>query len=380
VQCASFNHDGRQVVAGSADGVVALWDAVTGKRIRELKCPHPPNQVVFSPGDDLVLARCGENDDDREVLLWAIGKPASDPLVLKHAMAVQEASFSRDGRYVVTACGGHLGLRGDGEARIWDATDGSLRRVLHSQYSVRSACFSPDAGSVLLAIGNMGMVTFGETQLWSWMHGDEEPVWIDKRESVVTHLDVDGKGERVLTANMVGFVRVLGGQSGRELWSQKQSNTPVRQASFSRDGARVLTVSGDIVRVLEAATGEEISVMRHSGAVEEARLDPTGDLVLSACGNTAWIWDASAGQPLTVLKHRDAVTHVEFSPDGRSVLTASKDSTARLLDMGVDDSTSGDLALRARLLCANRIDDSGRIVPMDLSSFRSTWEALRAKR
>ena len=71
----------------------------------------------------------------------------------------------------------------------------------------------------------------------------------------------------------------------------------VRSASFSPDGARVVTSSSDkTARLWDAKTGAAIAVLRgHSSAVRSPAFSPDGARVVTASWDrTARIWDVSA--------------------------------------------------------------------------------------
>jgi WD40 repeat protein len=120
----------------------------------------------------------------------------------------------------------------------------------------------------------------------------------------------------------------------------------VHDASFSPDGARVVTASADgTARLWDAHTGQPIGEpMRHEKGkwVHMAKFSPNGDwLVTASWDGTARVWSAHTakarinpqnGGPVVMKHDRNRVTAVSFSPDGQSVATACWDGKARLWD------------------------------------------------
>src|SRR5580704_12044201 len=113
----------------------------------------------------------------------------------------------------------------------------------------------------------------------------------------------------------------------------------VNGASFSPDGARVVTSSWDrTARVWDAETGKAlIALSAHKFWVSSAAFSPDGSRIVTASWDkTARVWDAKTGAVLAILSgHTGPVNSAMFSPDGSRVITTSNDNTER----GWDDKT-----------------------------------------
>jgi WD40 repeat protein len=111
----------------------------------------------------------------------------------------------------------------------------------------------------------------------------------------------------------------------------------VRSATYSPDGARIVTAAYDrTARIWDATTGRLLVELKgHSDRVRFATFSPDGKLVAtSSLDKTARIWDAQTGRQLTQLNgHTDKLRNIAFSPDGRRVVTAASDNTARIWDV-----------------------------------------------
>jgi WD40 repeat protein len=128
----SLSADKRLAVAGYADGVVRLWNARTATPVRELP-PHRARvtSATFSRDGRLVVTTGA--DHDARVSNVASGRQL---WVLSHPALVSDADFSSDGRWVAIA--------GPGEAGIVDATTGERILLLDGQDRLlTSIAFSP---------------------------------------------------------------------------------------------------------------------------------------------------------------------------------------------------------------------------------------------
>ena len=196
---------------------------------------------------------------------------------------VTDASFSRDGRRVVTVAD---------RVRVFDARTGSLVRALPDPARVNAASFSPDGG-------------------------------------------------RVATASLDGTARVWPVTGGRPLALLGHSKS-VEDASFSRDGGLVATASIDrTARVWSARTGQQLSVLEHDGPVFGVELSPDGKLVatVSRVARTgrriARLFDSASGQPIRTFD-QIGITAAIFSPDG----SISRDDEHRRHDSHLGSSRS----------------------------------------
>src|SRR5262249_13177982 len=108
---------------------MVLWDAATGRKLAGP--PQPPGQVrraSFSPDGRRLLLLTGDRDipdldnvTNGKAFVWVMGGAKLVPLRLKETQSVGLASFSPDGRRVLTVTSD---FDQNNEARVWDAATG----------------------------------------------------------------------------------------------------------------------------------------------------------------------------------------------------------------------------------------------------------------
>jgi WD40 repeat protein len=106
-----FAPDGRNLITGSGDGVVKLWNTATGRE-RASWLAHKPEQGVTSLAcspDGQTLATAGL---DRTVKLWNLAN-GRELVSLTQPAAVHALAFSGDGKSLITA-------NRDGAIHFWD--------------------------------------------------------------------------------------------------------------------------------------------------------------------------------------------------------------------------------------------------------------------
>lgn len=111
-----------------------------------------------------------------------------------HRKALTSASFSPDGRLVVTTSIDHDG-------RTWDVKTGDVLRVLRGHFAlVTDASFSPDGHWIATA----GPTTAG---LWDTRSG-RLLIYLRGHRRLLTSVSFDAAGKHILTSSRDGSVRI----------------------------------------------------------------------------------------------------------------------------------------------------------------------------
>lgn len=122
---------------------------------------------------------------------------------------------------------------------------------------------------------------------------------------------------------------------------------PVRTASFSPDGLRVVTASDDgTARVWDVKSGKAVSPpLKHDGPVIDAQFSPYGNVVVTASGNRWRRWDVETGAGDSVgTPHLGEIRHVRVNAGGSRVMSVGGSHAM----MGEENPLLGGGAVRAQ--------------------------------
>jgi WD40 repeat protein/tetratricopeptide (TPR) repeat protein/tRNA A-37 threonylcarbamoyl transferase component Bud32 len=270
----AFSPDGRLLAASDFVGKIYVWDVATGRLLRTFEWASPTrNILVFSP-DSRLLAQTGS---DGTVVLWDPDTGRQERTFRGHVSAASDVSFSPDGQRLATA-----GL--DHTVRLWPlnfnpSASEALARSAGGGGRLMCATLSPDGA--LLASSNLG------------------------------------------TADVAGHVvlRETGTLDVRRDFRGGSYNV-----AFSPDGSLLAFGMDKTVEVQDVSTGKSVrSLQGHANSVSRVLFSPDGKLLASASAGELRLWEVAGGRLVRTIAVQglSGFTSFAFSSDGRRIATAT---------------------------------------------------------
>jgi WD40 repeat protein/uncharacterized protein (UPF0147 family) len=191
----AFAPDGRRLVSSSADGTIRVWDVAEGRELHKMSGDRTLKLAVSADGR--WLASASDKRGPRglyEVVLWDLGTGREHArFPLPAGIEAGQLAFSPDSRLL--AVGGHRGnWKVPGTLEVWDVADGKEWRSLEGHaVCVSSLAFSPDGRTLATGEGQ------GTLLLWELAGGRKRHQFIG-HESQIDSLAFSPDG-RLLAAS-----------------------------------------------------------------------------------------------------------------------------------------------------------------------------------
>jgi WD40 repeat protein len=327
----AFSPNGRILVSGHDNGELIAWDMDSRQKLYSIKA-HEGWVVALTFSPDGVELASGEHNfhGDNSMHRWRLDRIFRPVQTQRFDKWITDLAYSRDGR--------RLGCALYSEEIIVYYLGSKDVRKFHVGEGEHSEClaFTPDGKSLLAGAGDVYSAAY--TYCWDVESGQLK--WIlPGHNFLVNDLIIFQNGKRLLTA----------GDSTIRLWDLERAASgiilnsvepDIDHAIFAPNGVLVFTASKkyETVRARRVCDGKMIHEWQgHEGGVYCLAISPDSRWIACGCGSGAVrVWDVQSGaEQMTFTGHKSVVEALAFSPTdgGRLLATASRDSTARLVDV-----------------------------------------------
>jgi RNA polymerase sigma factor (sigma-70 family) len=398
VRQVAFSPDGKMVACAGSGRGICLWDAATGKELRQIGAASEGLALAFSPDGKHLLCVFDAKGGGTARYETATGRKAialpdgvgGFPIGLAYApdgktIAAGESRSNRI-QFFDAATGAKrkmeiradkpdevfkiawspdskklTGVGHDGSVRLWDAIEAKeLAQWKAHEKEIYSVAFSPD-GKTLATGSEDETICLWDVATHKRMHT------LDGKHRQVRSLIFDREGSLLASGHRDGTIALWDASQGKEIRRWLAHPHGVATLDFSPDGKTLVSGSACGPRLWDVATGTEARPFSgHTAAVFCLSFSPDGKRMRSLGIEMKLLdWDVTNWRQTPPLKRlppdkSTALRSYVFSPRGDVAVSFEKDGAMRLWDVAAEKE-------RATLGKLNRKEVSGGFGSVELS-------------
>lgn len=332
----AFSPDGSKLSVAAQLGGIQVWSVKDAKPVFEVHIPHYHTYSAnWHPGGDLI-ATC---HDDPTVRVWDArsGKLVRELLALG-AEEIREADMRADARRrrVRSAQVGEQSKKGKSRARSWTSTDWPFKT---SNVGVRSVVWSPN-GKFLATADDFGV------RVWDGNSYSLIRIFREVSRPITIRWSPDGR--RLAATSYEGGVCIFDVEAAALVTRIESSFSSA--LAWSPDGTRVASGSDKAVCIWDSSKGRLLNALEaHVNPVRAACFSPDGQLLASRALNRPnkpgqvddriILWRTDSWEICGTIRERPdwyLYTGLAFSPDGTLLATCGEhDKVVRLWSVDI---------------------------------------------
>ena len=311
-----------RIVSSDLDGMIKIWDFNNGKEICTIRTYEEDEKSITVTGSNLITG-----STDGTITLWDM-----KTFRRLQEITVQNGSHSSYINSLVVSADNSLLISGsnDKKIKIWDLEQLKLLKTIEFDEFVNSLDISKDNNTIIASVWD-GSIKFIDLKTGSISREIGEKLKYVKIANLSPNEDLllifagsDGDGEFIIR-------EVSSGDIKRKFYDEGEINDLI----FSIDGKYVVSASEDpTIRVWDIETGKIVQAFeRAEGHLGAISISNDGKKVLSSAGNkNIDIWGLLDGNLKTQLRgHNSTITEIKVSSD--KVCTLSVDGAVRIWDL-----------------------------------------------
>lgn len=323
LSAASINPAGNQLAAGAVDGTVRSWKL----DVPEARALAGDNGIATAVGavshDRKLLATAGVVDGKQVVVLREIASGNVVRHFAGHEAPITSVAFSLDGTRLISGSE-------DKTARVWNVADAQeLNKLSEHNGAVVQVALNSNGQQALTVAADNAMAA------WNLADAGKKLYQLAGHSAAVTGVSYSNDNQSIVTASADKSVRwwnAADGQQARTI----DLGTEATTLALSADGQRLAVGGADNqVRLVQFGDGQVTSTL--AGLTAPAKFvsfTPDGARVLSASGQQTAVWQTADGRILEDVSLE--ATFVKFATDNQTFVAGHADKSLKVHTMRIE--------------------------------------------
>lgn len=320
-----WNPDGTRVLTTADDGVMAVWEAKTGRKLRTISSAesNSVHSLAWSGDGTRII---GTASSIKSTFVWDATSGKRIRTLFGFDVEPSCGALNRDGT---------LGVVGTmrGTVLVWDPQTGEIVRTLGTRSnnnSIRHIALSRD-GVTAVSVARDGTITIWDIPAGKALHtlkGHTNP-------TVTVAISADGK--TAVSGSWDRKAIVWDTKTGKPRHTLSDDREIFTVVGSSVDGSVILAGESKTLNVLDGQTGKKSKSVTFAEYLTAADLSPDGSAIAVAIGSDLFVVDAKTGERApTVFGSVSPTTVVSWDPSSSSLFVGSLDGTGTIWGRGPD--------------------------------------------
>jgi len=315
-----FTPNGRQIVSGSKDGTIKIWNLETGRLLRTLgrQKEDVDNLAVSRDGRQVIVGYY-----DGVIMVWDLSTGRLLRSFQGHSDFISALAISPDGRKIISGSGDKL-------IKLWEMETGRLLRSYEGHTgTVNVLVFPPDSRRIVSGSAD------NTYKVWDLESGQ----LLCSRQGETIGLSLTPDARQIITASSDSAIYVRELDTGRVLRHLDPYKKEITALVLTHNGLKVIFGYFDGgMKVRDMESGHILhSLEGHTRDVTSVAMTRDGRKIVStACSDdrTVRIWDWEQRCLLhSIEAHGGNVSALALTPDSLKVITGSDDKMIKVWDL-----------------------------------------------
>ncbi len=307
VTCLAISSDGSQIISGSRDKTLKVWDFKSGKLLKTLQGhKNPVSCLVVSPDGNHVVSSSSDNN----LNFWDLKSGKMIRTITGKKENVNSLQISPDGKQVLSGVGANLNS-------YFIETGRKSKTIKSEQNEFNLFAISPDGEYVISKAAPM--------KVWDLATG--KPIrTLEKYAGSISSLTVSGDGNHVIAGTYEREVVIWDFNSGEIIHKFHGHLDAVLSLAVSPDEKHIISGSRENTIKLWKLPNSDQSpeANKHARAVKSVTISKDGKQAVSGADNELKVWDLTDNKLVReISKDVHSLQWLSYLPENNLAISAT---------------------------------------------------------